>query len=231
MSKPFLVTLPFVLLLLDYWPLRRIGPDGRMAPRCRGSLPRSCRCSRCPLPPRLIGIRTQARAGLPDPRWSRSRCRAGSRAAWWITSGTCSSWCGRFPWPCRTPSPRSGRSASSSPPARCSRLVTLAVCVQARRRPVPSRGLVLVPRRPGAGDRARAAGEDPAHGPLHVPAPHRARHPGGVGRRGSAARPSAARAMDGVGRGARACWHAPRRRSPRRATGRTRSRCSSTRCG
>ncbi len=25
MSKPMLVTLPFVLLLLDYWPLRRIG--------------------------------------------------------------------------------------------------------------------------------------------------------------------------------------------------------------
>src|SRR5258707_7199671 len=28
MSKPMLVTLPFVLLLLDYWPLRRIRAPG-----------------------------------------------------------------------------------------------------------------------------------------------------------------------------------------------------------
>lgn len=28
MSKPMLVTLPFVLLLLDYWPLRRLGSSG-----------------------------------------------------------------------------------------------------------------------------------------------------------------------------------------------------------
>jgi hypothetical protein len=29
MSKPMLVTLPFVMLLLDYWPLRRVTGDGR----------------------------------------------------------------------------------------------------------------------------------------------------------------------------------------------------------
>ena len=29
MSKPMLVTLPFVLLLLDYWPLGRMGPTAR----------------------------------------------------------------------------------------------------------------------------------------------------------------------------------------------------------
>jgi Flp pilus assembly protein TadD len=29
MSKPMVVTLPFVLLLLDYWPLKRISPDSR----------------------------------------------------------------------------------------------------------------------------------------------------------------------------------------------------------
>jgi tetratricopeptide (TPR) repeat protein len=28
LSKPMLVTLPFALLLLDYWPLKRLGPDG-----------------------------------------------------------------------------------------------------------------------------------------------------------------------------------------------------------
>ena len=28
MAKPMLVTLPFVLLLLDYWPLQRLAPAG-----------------------------------------------------------------------------------------------------------------------------------------------------------------------------------------------------------
>ena len=33
MSKPMVVTLPFVLLLLDYWPLKRFPqPDGRLIP-------------------------------------------------------------------------------------------------------------------------------------------------------------------------------------------------------
>ncbi len=31
MSKPMLVTLPFVLLLLDYWPLGRLGPGGGLS--------------------------------------------------------------------------------------------------------------------------------------------------------------------------------------------------------
>ena len=33
MSKPMLVTVPFVLLLLDYWPLQRIIPEGQFATR------------------------------------------------------------------------------------------------------------------------------------------------------------------------------------------------------
>src|SRR5262249_55469087 len=38
MSKPMLVTLPFVLLLLDYWPLRRVtGNDCRAAGVARAS--------------------------------------------------------------------------------------------------------------------------------------------------------------------------------------------------
>src|SRR5438309_1154826 len=32
MSKPMLVTVPFVLLLLDYWPLKRFGPEVRPEP-------------------------------------------------------------------------------------------------------------------------------------------------------------------------------------------------------
>lgn len=41
MAKPMLVTLPFVLLLLDYWPLRRFGqPDGVSAGAVRAALPR-----------------------------------------------------------------------------------------------------------------------------------------------------------------------------------------------
>ena len=34
-SKPMLVTLPFVLLLLDYWPLERFSRAARVAPRGR----------------------------------------------------------------------------------------------------------------------------------------------------------------------------------------------------
>ena len=45
MSKPFLITLPFVLLLLDYWPLQRSGP-GMDGAGWRGSPPRRRRCSR-----------------------------------------------------------------------------------------------------------------------------------------------------------------------------------------
>ncbi len=40
MAKPMLVTLPFVLLLLDYWPLQRLGPN-QIAPGeipCRGKV-------------------------------------------------------------------------------------------------------------------------------------------------------------------------------------------------
>src|SRR5262249_54201127 len=36
MSKPMLVTLPFVLLLLDYWPLRRWQPRSETAPALEG---------------------------------------------------------------------------------------------------------------------------------------------------------------------------------------------------
>ena len=32
LAKPVVVTLPFVLLLLDYWPLRRLAPEGAAAP-------------------------------------------------------------------------------------------------------------------------------------------------------------------------------------------------------
>jgi hypothetical protein len=43
MAKPMAVTLPFVLLLLDYWPLQDI-PSGLFCGK-------SVRCWRCPLPP------------------------------------------------------------------------------------------------------------------------------------------------------------------------------------
>jgi protein O-mannosyl-transferase len=54
MSKPMLVTLPFVLLLLDYWPLGRCshGPAGRSlvnAPEARGDRALSARLSWVPL--------------------------------------------------------------------------------------------------------------------------------------------------------------------------------------
>lgn len=63
MSKPFLVTLPFVLLLLDYWPLRRIGPwnGWRGAPRLVAEkMPLFVMAAAAV----AIGIHAQARAGL-----------------------------------------------------------------------------------------------------------------------------------------------------------------------
>ena len=48
MCKPMLVTLPLVLLLLDYWPLQRVGPR---AEAFRGWCWKSCPCWRSPPPP------------------------------------------------------------------------------------------------------------------------------------------------------------------------------------
>ena len=39
MSKPMLVTLPFVLLLLDYWPLKRFASSGSFVPVLLDKLP------------------------------------------------------------------------------------------------------------------------------------------------------------------------------------------------
>lgn len=71
MSKPFLVTLPFVLLLLDYWPLRRVSLED-----VRQRLPRLL-LEKLPLfalsaAVTVIGIRTQARAGILIPLASES---------------------------------------------------------------------------------------------------------------------------------------------------------------
>ena len=63
MCKPFLVTLPFVLLLLDYWPLQRIGPeDGwrRLARLVAEKLPLFALSAAAT----VIGIQTQARVGI-----------------------------------------------------------------------------------------------------------------------------------------------------------------------
>jgi hypothetical protein len=53
MAKPILVTLPFVLLLMDWWPLGRIRttstPSARE--RCGRSSAKNCRSSRSPPPP------------------------------------------------------------------------------------------------------------------------------------------------------------------------------------
>jgi len=63
MSKPFLITLPFVLLLLDYWPLQRISAeDGwRRLPRL---IAEKLPLFAMSVAATVIGIQTQARVGV-----------------------------------------------------------------------------------------------------------------------------------------------------------------------
>lgn len=63
MAKPFLITLPFVLVLLDYWPLGRLVPGAGWRPAARlvGEKAALFAMSMASV---LIGIRTQARIGV-----------------------------------------------------------------------------------------------------------------------------------------------------------------------
>ncbi len=67
MAKPMLVTLPFVLLLLDYWPLGRLAETADFVPtppHCRGDLD--------PTPPHCNG------GAFPAAQLSGTPCSGGS---------------------------------------------------------------------------------------------------------------------------------------------------------
>ena len=132
MSKPMLVTLPFVLLLLDYWPLGRMSTPwsghsclpGRSRPLAdkNGCPTRDRVASACREDPlaaaggRLLRDRPVGKA-KPSSRWRKSRCRRGSATPW---SPMLITWARRFGpriWPSSirirsTPCRRGNRSSA-----------------------------------------------------------------------------------------------------------------------
>ncbi len=67
MSKPMLVTMPFVLLLLDYWPLGRISPRGGAdIPVCREKPPRDADSGRQECLPHQSSLQQSHRSSLPQ---------------------------------------------------------------------------------------------------------------------------------------------------------------------
>jgi protein O-mannosyl-transferase len=133
MAKPFLITLPFVLLLLDYWPLQRIGPEvgwRRLLRLVAEKLPLFAMSAAVT----LIGIQTQARVGILTTLESEplsARIAGGSvdyvrylfKLVW--------------PYPMALPQPFSPAWSRGVVFASAALLasVTVAVCAQARRRP------------------------------------------------------------------------------------------------
>jgi Flp pilus assembly protein TadD len=133
MSKPFLVTLPFVLLLLDYWPLRRIAIEdrGRGLPRLIAEKLLLFAMSAAVT---AIGIQTQARVGILTSFTSEP---LSARIAGGVVDYVRYAFRLVWPFPMALPQP-----FSPDWPLRvvlfCGTLLalaTLAVCMQARRRP------------------------------------------------------------------------------------------------
>jgi protein O-mannosyl-transferase len=133
MSKPFLVTLPFVLLLLDYWPLQRISAEDRWR-----RLPRLV-AEKLPLfamsvAATVIGIQTQARVGVLTTLES---APLSGRIAGGVVDYVRYLFKLVWPFPMALPQPFS----PDWPPGvvlasgALLALVTLAVCAQAQRRP------------------------------------------------------------------------------------------------
>ena len=87
MSKPMLVTLPFVLLLLDYWPLRRLQSSTlNPQPYCHFLLKSSLSS-----PSRLLRVPSPSSPNMPEALWSRwSMClsKHGSAMPWSLTGLT-----------------------------------------------------------------------------------------------------------------------------------------------
>jgi tetratricopeptide (TPR) repeat protein len=101
MSKPMLVTLPFLLLLLDYWPLQRFGLSGDLAPvtSFRRSTWMGCALEKIPFlalaaTASLVTLLVQSKQGAVSPI---SGLPFGPRVANAIAS--CLRYLGRIVWP------------------------------------------------------------------------------------------------------------------------------------
>ena len=212
MAKPMIVTLPFVLLLLDVWPLGRVPRPLRwnaasskllleklplfalaagasvltfLAQRYGGAV---APLAGIPLPLRLENGLVSYLVYIRDMFWP-----AGSRGASIPIPAPC-----RF-WQVAAAGLVAGRNLArgGAPVSRAA---------------VPCRGMVLVSRDAGAGDRAGSGGRAGARGPVHLRAGDRALDHAGLGRGGTggalAARPEGGRRR-GSWRPARPAWPSP----------------------
>ena len=185
LSKPTVVTLPFVLLLLDFWPLGRLRA---VAGRERA--------------PRLAREAADARAG----RWPRARSRSSVQRSGggmefaerelplglrlWNALDSYGVYLVQAVWPSDLSVfyPHPGEAVSRGRAALSGVAAGGGQRSGARARAPRSLSagrLALVPGHAGPRDRDRAGGHAGARGPLHVPAAPGARDRGGLGRRRS----------------------------------------------
>ncbi len=130
LSKPMLVTLPVILLLLDYWPLGRMGAAGRVWPRVREKLPFLClAAASC-----AVTFIAMSRGGAVG---SLGAYPAGVRLANALVS--CAAYIGKMIWPCNLaffyPHPGAVPGWKAAGAGLLLGLGSLAVVVAAKRRP------------------------------------------------------------------------------------------------
>ena len=133
MAKPFLVTLPFVLLLLDYWPLQRIRAEDGWRGLSR-LIAEKLPLFAMSVGATVIGIQTQARAGILTSLQSEP---LSGRIAGGVVDYVRYLFKLLWPFPMALPQPYSPEWPAVVVVASGALLavVTLAVCAQARRRP------------------------------------------------------------------------------------------------
>ena len=173
-AKPMLVTLPFVLLLLDGWPLGRASRPRERPPRRRR---RAWRAAASLEKAPFFAAERCSRASSPRGQTTgviRSVDARPAGRAWPTPPSPTLRYLGTFVWPDGpgVPLPLSPRGDPRARPSRgrwpCSSLVTAAVLPRAAPAPLPPGRLALVPRDPRPGHRhrpGRRAGAEPTATP------------------------------------------------------------------
>ena len=193
MAKPMLVTVPFLLLLLDYWPLARLTFQGDAEPTGRISNIPALLVEKVPLfalvaASSLVTFVAQQRGGATSLTYA---VPLSSRIANALVSYV--AYIGKMLWPTHlavlypVPADPARRPVGSCRPGpggdQCPRgLGRPAKALFARR-------MVLVSRNARAGHRAGAGGGTVHGGPVHIRASHRAVHDDGLGFGRSGGRP------------------------------------------